>query len=320
MISNILIIFATIVLFLFAVRKFSKSIERVAGDKLKYYLTKATETPVKSTFTGFIVNAIIQSNTALTVTLVGLVNAGLITFRGALGVIIGSNVGNTLTSQLIAFNVMAFAPIFIVVGFMMRRFSNPIKHYSSPVFYFGLLFLTLGYLQLLISPYLDSPQFVTFISSVHSIYIAIIFGIIAATIFQSSTAISVLAITFAASGILNFDQAFGMVIGSGVGTTVTALIASIVMNTASQRTAFAHLWFNITSVIITIIIFTPIKSFILSFNTSLSQSIANAHLLISVITAIFLLIIFNFYVRFVELVIPNRGFFHKTRAVIDSKI
>lgn len=320
MISNILIIFATIVLFLFAVRKFSKSIERVASDKLKYYLTKATETPLKSTFTGFVVNAIIQSNTALTVTLVGLVNAGLITFRGALGVIIGSNVGNTLTSQLIAFNVMAFAPIFIVVGFMMRRFSNPIRHYSGPVFYFGLLFLTLGYLQLLISPYLDSPQFITFIGSVHSIYIAIIFGIIAASIFQSSTAISVLAITFAASGILNFDQAFGMVIGSGVGTTVTALIASVVMNTASQRTAFAHLWFNVTSVIITVIIFIPIKQFILSFNTSLGQSIANAHLLISIITAIFLLIIFNFYVRFIEWVIPNKGFFHKTRSIIDSKI
>jgi phosphate:Na+ symporter len=320
MISNILIIFATIVLFLFAVRKFSKSIERVAGEKLKYYLTKATATPLRSTFVGFIVNAIIQSNTALTVTLVGLVNAGLITFRGALGIIIGSNVGNTLTSQLIAFNVMAFAPIFIVIGFMMRRFSNPIKHYSSPIFYFGLLFLTLGYLQLLISPYLDSPQFINFISSVHSIYIAIIFGIVAATIFQSSTAISVLAITFAASGILNFDQAFGMVIGSGVGTTVTALIASMVMNTASQRTAFAHLWFNITSVIITIIIFNPIRSFILSFDTSLGQSIANAHLLISIITAIFLLIIFNLYVKFVEFVIPNKGFFHKTRAVIDSKI
>jgi phosphate:Na+ symporter len=215
---------------------------------------------------------------------------------------------------------MAFAPIFIVIGFMMRRFSNPIKHYSGPVFYFGLLFLTLGYLQLLISPYLNSPEFLTFISSVHSIYIAIVFGVIAATIFQSSTAISVLAITFAASGVLNFDQAFGMVIGSGVGTTVTALIASMVMNTASQRTAFAHLWFNITSVIITIIIFTPIKSFILSFDTSLSQSIANAHLLISIITAIFLLIIFNIYVRFVEWIIPNKGFFHKTRAVIDSKI
>ena len=315
-----LIIFATIILFLFAVRKFSRSIERVADEKLKYYLTKATETPIKSTFTGFIVNAIIQSNTALTVTLVGLVDAGLITFRGALGVIIGSNVGNTLTSQLTAFNIMAFAPIFIVIGFMMRRFSNPIKHYSSPVFYFGLLFLTLSYLQLLISPYINDPQFISFISSVHSIYIAIIFGIIAATIFQSSTAISVLAITFATSGLLNFDQALGMVIGSGVGTTVTALMASIVMNTASQRTAFAHLWFNVTSVIVTIIIFNPIKNIILYFNTSIGQSIANAHLLISLLTAILLLIIFNLYVKFVEKVIPNKGFFHKTRVAIDNKI
>ena len=170
MISNMLIIFATVILFIFAVRKFSRSIERVADEKLKHYLTKATETPLKSTFTGFIVNAIIKSNTALTVTLVGLVDAGLITFRGALGVIIGSNVGNTLTSQLIAFNIMAFAPIFIVIGFMMRRFSNPIKHYSGPVFYFGLLFLTLSYLQLLISPYINDPQFINFISSIRNSY------------------------------------------------------------------------------------------------------------------------------------------------------
>ncbi len=320
MISTILIILATILLFLFSVSKFSHAIERVAGDKLKYYLTKTTETPVRSTFTGFIVNAIFQSNTAITVTLVGLVNAGLVTFPGALGIVIGSNVGNTLTSQLIAFNIMAFAPIFIVIGFMMRRFENPIKHYSSPVFYFGLLFLSLSYLQLLIAPYISNPDVLYFISHVDSIYIAILVGIIGAAIFQSSTAISVLAITFVSQGILNFDQAFSIVVGSGIGTTVTALIASFVMNTASQRTAFAHLWFNIMSVIITIILFNPVKSFILSLNTGLSQSVANAHLLISVVTAIFLLLTFKWYIKFIEIIIPNKGFFHKSRAVVGNKI
>jgi phosphate:Na+ symporter len=291
----------------------------VASDKLKYYLTKTTETPVRSTFTGFIVNAIFQSNTAITVTLVGLVNAGLVTFPGALGIVIGSNVGNTLTSQLIAFNIMAFAPVFIVIGFMMRRFKNPIRHYSGPVFYFGLLFLSLSYLQLLISPYLNNSGVLSFISQIDSVYLAIMVGIIGAGIFQSSTAISVLAITFAAQGVLNFDQAFSIVVGSGIGTTVTALIASFVMNTASQRTAFAHLWFNVMSVIITIILFNPVKSFILSFNTGLSQSIANAHLLISIFTAIFLLLTFKWYIRFIELIIPNKGFFHKSRVIIENK-
>ena len=108
--------------------------------------------------------------------------------------------------------------------------------------------------------------------------------------------------------------------GSGIGTTVTALIASFVMNTASQRTAFAHLWFNITSVIITILLFNPVKSIILYFETNVSQSVANAHLLISVITAIFLLLIFKWYIRFIEWIIPNKGFFHKTRTVIENKI
>jgi phosphate:Na+ symporter len=202
---------------------------------------------------------------------------------------------------------------------MMRRFKNPIRHYSGPVFYFGLLFLSLSYLQLLISPYLNNSGVLSFISQIDSVYLAIMVGIIGAGIFQSSTAISVLAITFAAQGVLNFDQAFSIVVGSGIGTTVTALIASFVMNTASQRTAFAHLWFNVMSVIITIILFNPVKSFILSFNTGLSQSIANAHLLISIFTAIFLLLTFKWYIRFIELIIPNKGFFHKSRVIIGNK-
>lgn len=320
MFSTILIILATILLFLFSVSKFSNNIQKVAGDKLKSVLSKATSTPTRSTFIGFIVNAIVQSNTALTVTLVGLVNAGLVTFPGALGVVIGSNVGNTLTSQLIAFNIMAFAPVFIVIGFLMKRFKNPIKHYSGPVFYFGLLFLSLSYLQLLISPYINNAGVLEFIARVDSLYVSVVIGIIGAAIFQSSTAISVLAITFAAQGVFNFDQAFGIVVGSGVGTTVTALIASFVMNTAAQRTAFAHLWFNIMSVVVGIILFNPIKEIILSLDTGLSQSVANAHLLVSIITAIFLLITFKWYVKFVELIIPNKGFFHKSRSIIESKI
>ncbi len=252
--------------------------------------------------------------------MVGLVNAGLITFPGALGVVIGSNVGNTLTSQLIAFNIMAFAPIFIVIGFMMRRFKNPVRHYSGPVFYFGLMFLSLSYLQLLISPYINDPIVLNFIAGVDSLYLSIFIGVVAASIFQSSTAISVLAITFAAQGILNFDQAFGIVAGSGIGTTVTALMASFVMNTASQRTAFAHMWFNATSVILTILLFNPLKNIVFFLDTNIGQSIANAHLLVNIIAAIFLLIFFKWYIKFIEYIIPNKGFFHKTRNTIENKI
>ncbi len=320
MISDILVIFATIILFLFAVSKFSRSIERVAGEKMKLYLSKITETRFRSTFIGFIVNAIVQSNSALTVTLVGLVNAGLITFRGALGVIIGSNVGNTLTSQMIAFNVIGLAPLFIVIGFIMRRFHSPVKHYSGPVFYFGLMFLSLSYIQLLIHPYTQSPETLKIISSVDNIYLAIIAGIIISLIFQSSTVTSVLAITLATQGLLNFDQSFGIIMGSGVGTTATALMAAIVMNTAAQRTAVAHFLFNIVGAILAIILHNPLKNLLLSLDTSLGQTLANAHVLMSIITAIVLLLLFNIYAKIVEKIIPERGLFHKTRNVIENKI
>ena len=320
MISNILIILATIILFLFSVNKFSRSIERVAGEKMKNVLSKITNTPIRSTLIGFIVNAIIQSNTALTVTLVGLVDAGLITFYGGLGVIIGSNIGNTLTSQLAAFNIMAFAPIFIVIGFLMRRFHSPIKHYSGPVFYFGLMFLSLSYLQALLDPYMKNPDVLNVIASVDTIYMSILVGVIFSSIVQSSTVTSVLAIALAMQGVLNFDQAFGMVIGSGVGTTLTALMASIVMSTAAQRTAVSHLTFNVITVIITIIFYTPIKTLLLSFDIGVEKSIANGHVLMSLITGILLLIFYNLYARFINILVPEKGYFHKSRVAIENKI
>ncbi len=320
MISNILVIFATIILFLFSVSKFSKNIERVAGEKVKLYLSKITETRLRSTFMGFIANAIVQSNSALTVTLVGLVNAGLITFRGSLGVIIGSNVGNTLTSQMLAFNVIGLAPLFIVIGFMMRRFHSPIKHYSGPVFYFGLMFLSLSYMQLLINPYIESPEMIKLISTVSNIHIAIIVGIIISLIFQSSTVTSILAITLATQGLLNFDQAFGIIMGSGIGTTATAVIASIVMNTAAQRTALSHLLFNVVGVILTVSFHTPIKKALEYLSSDIGQTLANAHVLMSIITAVLLLMIFNLYAKLVEKIIPDKGLFHKTRNVIENKI
>jgi phosphate:Na+ symporter len=320
MISSILIIGATVILFLFAISKFSQNIQRVAGDRIKKYLSKATSTPLRSSFFGLIANLLAQSNTAVTVTTVGLVDAGLITFRGAFGIIIGSNVGATFTSQLIAFNIIAFAPVFIVVGFLMRRLKGTMRRYSGPVFYFGLLFLSLSYLQLLIKPYISSPEAINIISNMNSIYLSILVGVIATIIFQSSTAISALAITFAIQGVLNFDQAFGIILGSGIGTTLTALIASFVMNASAQRTAISHLIFNITTVTISLILYSPIKSFINLFGTNIGQSIANADILTGIMSATFILIFYNLYVHFIEFIVPDHGFFRKSRAVIINKI
>jgi phosphate:Na+ symporter len=178
----------------------------------------------------------------------------------------------------------------------------------------------LSYLQLLITPYASNPEILHGIQNIDSIYIALVVGIIGAAILQSSGAVTVLAITFAVSGILNFDQAFGIVVGSSIGTTVTALIASIVMNTAAQKTAFAHLWFNVVSAIITILLFSPVKNMVLSWNTSIGQSIANAHLIVCTITGIFLLIGFKWYVRFIDFIIPEKGLFHKARKAIETSI
>ena len=297
MIFQILVtVVALVFIFIFSINKFSKQIEQVAGDKLKTVLKNLTKNPVIGTLTGTAVTSIIQSSTATTVMTVGLVNAGIITFYESLSIVFGANIGTTITSQLIAFNVTAIAPFIIILGFLLLKFGRKYSVYGKSVFYFGLVFFCISLITQVVAPLTGNTDILNTISKITSIPIAIIVGVLITTLFQSSSVTGGLILALATSGLISLPQGIGLMLGANIGTTSTALLAAIPMAIEAKQTALAHFLFNLIGVII-IYPFLPIlTNLIMEFGGNTTQQIANMHLLFNLIsTTIFLIFIKQFF-------------------------
>lgn len=287
---------ALVLIFIFSINKFSKQIEQVAGGKLRIFLKRLTKNQILGTITGTAVTSVIQSSTATTVMTVGLVNAGIITFYESLSIVFGANIGTTITSQLIAFNVTAIAPFIIIFGFLLLKFGKKYSIYGKSVFYFGLVFFCISLITQVVAPLTGNIDILNAISKITSIPVAIIVGILITTIFQSSSVTGGLILALAASGLISLPQGIGLMLGANIGTTSTALLASIPMAVEAKKTALAHFLFNVIGVLI-IYPFLPIFiNMIVQFGGNVTQQIANMHLLFNLVsTAIFLIFIKQFF-------------------------
>lgn len=289
-------VLALVLIFIFSINKFSRQIEQVAGIRLKTLLKSLTKNPIIGTLTGTAVTSIIQSSTATTVMTVGLVNAGIITFYESLSIVFGANIGTTITSQLIAFNVTAIAPFIIIFGFLLLKFGKKYSIYGKSVFYFGLVFFCISLITQVVAPLTDNPDILNAISKITNIPIAIIVGILITTIFQSSSVTGGLILALSISGLISLPQGIGLMLGANIGTTSTALLATIPMQIEAKKTALAHFLFNVIGVII-IYPFLPIlTNLIIRFGGNVTQQIANMHLLFNLLSAVvFLIFIKQFF-------------------------
>lgn len=282
-------VFTLVVIFLFGIQKFSKQVRQVAGDRFRQILVRFTKTPTRGMAAGAIFTALIQSSTATTVILVGLVDAGLVSFSHSLGVIIGANIGTTITSQLVAFKITNIAPLFVLLGFFITYFGRSYRHWGKPIFYFGLVFFSLSLISLYIEPVKSDPAFVAFFAGISNIYLAIAVGILFTIIVQSSSVISGLVVLLVAAGLLELEPAIGVILGANIGTTATALIASLTLGANARKAAMAHFIFNIAGVIIVLPFITPFTRFVASLGGSPEQVVANAHLIFNLASAILVL-------------------------------
>lgn len=294
---NILIaILAAVAMFLFSIEKFSKNIQKVGGKRLKKLLARLTSNPVKGSLVGAFVTSIIQSSTATTVITVSLINAGVITFYNSLGIIIGANIGTTITTQLIAFKLTSFAPIFILIGFIIGIVPWKYKFLGKPVFYFGMLFFSLSLVSNYVGPISSDPQVIEIFSRISNLYYGILAGFIFTVIVQSSSITTGLAVILVGTNLLTFNQSLGIILGSNIGTTITALIASIRMNRDSKRAAMAHTIFNVLAVLIMIPFAFVFGNYVQSLGGNIEQQVANAHLIFNLGAAVlFLILIKPFY-------------------------
>ncbi|BCA79770.1 Na/Pi cotransporter family protein [Desulfuromonas sp. AOP6] len=244
-------LFGGLGLFLFGMKIMSEGLQKVAGDKMRKILSALTANRFISTLVGLSVTAIIQSSSATTVMVVGFVNAGLMSLYQAIGVVLGANIGTTITAQLIAFKITAYALPAIGAGAALKLFSKNKKWvYTGEILLgFGILFFGLATMKEAFDPVKTSTEFRDMFLLVGDHYLlGVLIGAVLTIIVQSSTATLGITLALATSGIISFEASVVLILGENIGTTITANLAAIGTNLAARRTALAHFLFNLIGV------------------------------------------------------------------------
>ena len=296
-------------LFLYGMKLMSDGLENVAGEKLKGILEKITSNKVIGVLVGTIVTAIIQSSSATTVMVVSFVNAGLMTLTQATGVILGSNIGTTITAQMVSFNLEVIAPIFIGVGaiVMMSAKKKRIKDLAYIALGFGILFMGMGLMSSSLKPISNLQIFNDFISVIgKNHFLGVLVGLTMTAILQSSSATTGILVALANSGNIDMNVAFPIILGCNIGTCVTAILAGLTANRTAKKAALLHLLFNIFGTVL----FLPFSDKVVTFVNYLTpdnvaRQVANAHTIFNVVITIFILPISKYFVMLVNHILPD---------------
>lgn len=311
-------------LFLYGMKLMSDGLENTAGDRLKTILEKVTSNRLIGVGIGAAVTSVIQSSSATTVMVVGFVNAGLMNLSQAIGVIMGANIGTTITAQLIAFKLDNIAPLFVFAGTLMVIVAKVKKRreIGNVVLGFGILFMGMGIMSTALEPIAASELFTQIIISIgNNWFIGILLGLFITGIVQSSSATAGILIALASTGTISINVAIPILLGCNIGTCVTALLSSIGTNKTARKTALLHLIFNIAGTIIFIPLLKILGDFAQFTSNDISRQIANAHTTFNVINTILLLPFSNYMIKFVNKVIPGTDEIEKfSTKYIDDRV
>ncbi len=254
-------------LFLFGMKIMSEGLQKVAGARMRQILAALTNNRIAGMLVGLTVTAIIQSSSATTVMVVGFVNAGLLSLVQSIGVVLGANIGTTLTAQLIAFKITHYALPAIGVGAALKLFSRSKRwiYVGEIILGFGILFFGLSTMKHAFDPVKSSEEFRQFFTLVGDRHLlGVLLGALLTILVQSSSATIGITLALASSGLLSFEASFALILGENIGTTITANIAAIGTNLAARRTALAHFLFNGIGVGYMVLLFPLMLKFISS--------------------------------------------------------
>ena len=283
-ILNVLSVLGGLAMFLYGMALMSEGLQKSAGDRLRSFMAKMTSNAPKQIFTGTIVTALVQSSSATTIMVVSFVNAGLLSLGNAIGVIMGANIGTTLTAWVTSLgfsvNIALFAVPVMFFGFLLHSMKkSSLKNIGQFLMGFAVMYVGLTFMKdcanAIIGPegaYAEEMK--VFFGSINgygfgSILLFLVAGAVLTIVLQASSATMAITMLLAASGLIGFELAVAMVLGENIGTTITANIAAAVANTSAKRAARAHTIFNIVGVIWVLILFSPIVALICKVMTSL---------------------------------------------------
>ena len=300
-------------LFVYGMSLMSDAIEKVAGAKLRSILEFFTKNRFMGMIVGIIFTGIVQSSSACTVMVVSFVNSGLMNLYQAAGVIFGANIGTTVTSQLVSFNLSEYAPVFLLLGVIAVLFwgKNPkIAKIGEIIVGFGILFMGLSNMSGAMADMRELPEVIDLLSSLKSPILALLVGFVLTFIIQSSSVTVSIVLLMANQGLLDIHICLFIILGCNIGSCGSALIASLAGKKDAKRAALIHLLFNIIGSIIIYIILQiamdPIVGMIQSISADNGRFVANAHTLIKVFQVIILLPFSSLIVKLTYLIIPGK--------------
>ena len=300
--ENVSVIFGLaggLALFLYGMNSMSDALQKAAGERMKKILEFLTKNPIMGALAGALVTAVLQSSSATTVMVIGFVSAGLMKLPQAISVIFGANIGTTMTAQLIAFKISDYIYPIIFIGFMIYFISKKekIKNIGMVIFSFGLLFEGIEIMGSVMKPLANSPIFIDMMGKVSEIpVLGVLLGLVMTLVVQSSSATIAVLQNFAAqagpdgvTSVIGLAGAIPILLGDNIGTTITALLASIGQSKNAKRTAVAHSVFNITGSMVFLWIIPVLVKFVEFISPKgnevdiISRQIANAHTTFNVV-------------------------------------
>ena len=298
-------------LFLYGMQMMSNGLEAAAGNKMKQILEKLTANRFLGVLVGAVITAVIQSSSATTVMVVGFVNSGMMTLRQAVWIIMGANIGTTITGQLIALDVGEIAPLIAFIGVALIVFikKQKVHHYGMIVAGLGILFIGMELMSSSMMPLRESEAFASIMTNFSNPLLGILAGAVFTAIIQSSSASVGILQALATSGLIGLPSAVYVLFGQNIGTCITAVLASIGTNRNAKRTTIIHLMFNLigTTIFTIVCMTTPLTSLVESFTPGrVAAQIANMHTLFNVVTTLILLPFGNYLAVLATKILPEK--------------
>ena len=322
--QSVFIVLGGLGLFLFGMKMMSEGLQRIAGDSMRSILEKATKNKFIGILVGIIVTICFNSSTATTVMTVGFVNSGLLNLRQAILIILGANVGTTLSAQLIAFKIDSFAPLFIFIGIIMYMFlkKRSIKNIGYIVLGFGILFFGITTMGAPMKEFASQPSFIAMLTAFENPLLALLAGFAFTAVVQSSTATTGILVTMHLNGVpIPFETSAFILLGVNLGTSLTSLIASIPANRDSKRAALFHIMFDVFGSAIfgtLIFIFPAILNWFQVTWVDTARQVAMFHTLYNIATLILLIPFTKHVAKLMEKLIPLKT--SETRNSYEKKL
>ena len=275
-------------MFLYGMEMMSDGMKMTAGDSMRSILEKLTSNRYIAVFIGAFVTMVIQSSSATTVMLVSFVNSGLLGFTQALGVVLGSNIGSTVTAQIVAFKITDYALLLIAAGSIMSLFAkkDTVKHLGFVVLGFGLLFYGMKVMSDTMKPLRSDPTFNSILTSFENPFLGILAGAIFTALVQSSSATTGIVITLASGGSITLEAGIPLIFGANIGTCITALLAGLNASRDAKRVAIGHVTFNVIGVLLFCFWIPTFADFVSQTSDNIPRQIANAHTIFNIVATV----------------------------------